>query len=56
VNQLNLLYVEPFLRLGAYYYSTGDRVSARKWKNKALAISRRAHNDELIKRIEEKNW
>jgi hypothetical protein len=56
VNQLNLIYVEPFLKLAQYYYSMGDIDSARKWKAKALFLSERAHNEDLIKRINEINW
>ena len=56
VNQLNLMYVDPFLKLAEYYNLKGDIKSARKWKNKALYLSKRANDEVLIKKIEEKNW
>ena len=56
VNQLNLIYVEPILKLSEYYNSNGDTESACKWKNKALLLSKKANDKYLIKKIEEKNW
>ena len=56
VNQLNLMNVDPFLILAENYKLKGDIKSARKWKNKALYLSKRANDEDLIKKIEEKNW
>ena len=56
VNQLNLLYVDPFLNLAKYYYAKKDINSARKWKDKALLISKKANDEDLIKRIEGMGW
>jgi hypothetical protein len=56
VNQLNLIYVDPVLKLAEYYNLKGDIKSARKWKNKASYLSKRANDEDLMKKIEEKNW
>ncbi len=56
VNQLNLIYVDPFIKLGKYYYLSGDISSARKWKNKALSISIKGNDKDLIRKIEEWKW
>ena len=56
INQFNLMYVDPFIKLAKYYYSREDIHSARKWKNKALLLSKRANNEDLLKEIEAMNW
>lgn len=53
VNQMNVLYVEPFIKLATYYYKNKNINSARKFKQKALLLSKRVNNQELIKSIKE---
>jgi len=56
VNQLNLMYIDPFLKLAEYYKLKGNNDSAIKWKDKALYLSKRANNERIIKMIEDMNW
>ena len=56
INQLNLLYVDPFLKLAEYYSVKKDLAAARKWKDKALCLAKRAKDDVLIEKIQALNW
>ena len=56
VNQFNLMYVDPFLKLAKYYYSKKNIPAATKWRDKALLLSKRANDEDSIKKIEELNW
>jgi hypothetical protein len=52
VDQLNLLYVDPFLKLAQYYHRRKDSDTADRWREKALILARRADDKESIKKIE----
>ncbi len=56
INQFNLMYVDPFIKLAKYYHLKEDIHSAKKWKDKALLLSKRANDEDLTKKIEEMNW
>ncbi len=56
INQFNLMYVDPFIKLAKYYHLKEDIHAAKKWKDKALLLSKRANDEDLIKKIEEMNW
>ena len=56
VEQLNVMYVEPFIKLAGYYHSAGDADSARMWKNMALYLAKKADDDDWIQRIEAMTW
>ncbi len=52
VDRLNLLYVDPFLKLAEHYYLDGDADSANQWKTKAYMLARRVNDHDAIKKIE----
>lgn len=52
VDRLNLLYVDPFLKLAEYYYRNGDRDSAGKWRARALLLANRVNDHDSIKKVE----
>ncbi|UCE19961.1 MAG: hypothetical protein JSV84_06355 [Gemmatimonadota bacterium] len=52
VKQLNLHYVEPFVKLADYLNSQGNIASARKWSLKALILAQRADDQSLIQKIQ----
>jgi len=56
VNQFNLMYVDPFLKLAKYYYSKKNVPAATKWRDKALLVSKSANDEDLIKKVEELKW
>jgi hypothetical protein len=56
VNELNQMYVDPFLKLAEYYNLKGDTKSAAKWKNKALYLSKKADDENFEKEIKEQNY
>jgi len=56
VTELNLMYVDTFLKLAEYYNLKGDIKSAIKWKNYALYLSKKADDEDLEKKIKEKNY
>jgi len=55
INQLNLMYIEPFMKLAEFYNSQGEIIAARKWKNKALLIAKKSNNQEMINKLEDMN-
>jgi len=56
LDRLNINYVVAFLKLAEAYNESGHQQEARKWKEKALHLAKRAENQEFIKHINELNW
>jgi len=50
------MYVNSFLKLAEYYNLIEDIESVKKWRNKALYLSERANDEDLIKKIAEMKW
>jgi hypothetical protein len=56
MDRFNLIYVPAFRELSKMYYSSGEIESAKYWKDKAIFLAKKANDEDLIKKIEEKNW
>ncbi len=56
VRRLNVMYVEPFIKLAKYYHFRGNAESATKWKNKALTLAQKADHDDWIQKIKAMTW
>jgi len=50
VEQLNLLYVDPFLKYAEYLGTGGSREEALLWRDRAQVLAERAGDRELIER------
>jgi len=56
MDRFNLNYVPAFRELSRMYYSSGEIESAKYWKDKAIFLAKKANDEDLIKKLEEKNW
>lgn len=56
IDRYNLNYIPAFMELTKMYYSLGEFESARFWEDKAIFLAKKAKDEDLIKKIEEKNW
>ena len=56
MNRYNLNYIPAFMELTKMYYSSGEFESAKFWENEAIFLAKKTNDEDLIKKIEEKNW
>jgi len=51
VNQLNLIYIEPFIKLAEYHRKHDNNSVAKKWLNEALVLARKVNDEAAINKI-----
>jgi len=56
LDKLHVNYVVVFLKLAENFHESGESAEALKWKNKALALAKKANNEEFIEHINELDW
>ena len=56
MDSYNLNYIPAFMELSKMYYSSVAIESAKYWKDKAIFLAKKANDEDLVKKIEEKYW
>jgi hypothetical protein len=56
LDKLHVNYVVVFLKLAENFNESGESAEALKWKNKALALAKKANNEQFIEHINDLDW